>query len=230
MAGVDGKMKYAAMYWRMSPLALGAAGLLFAAAGRIDIPEFWAYAGLVWLSFGTTYAVLLKRRPDLVAERLKPPSDRDRVTQRVTAPLFMAHLVVAGMDVGRFSWSPPSLHSPLQILGFVLLSTGLWIAAWVVFVNPFASTAVRIQSERAQNVISAGPYALVRHPMYFGVLMVAIGSSLALGSLWSLVPALPIVGVFFRRTMLEDRMLHDELPGYREYAARVRYRLLPCIF
>lgn len=216
------------MYLRTLPLPLVFGALLFTAAGEIGVPAFWLYIAMVWLVLATTYTLLSRSRPDLVAERLRPPSDRDRATRRVVVPLLAAHLVLAGLDVGRLQRSAVPLA--LQAIGFALCLTGFGFAAWTVFTNPFASSAVRIQEERAQEVIMHGPYALVRHPMYLGVVLVCVGSGLALGSYWAGLALLPIVPLFVRRTRLEDRMLHDELPGYRAYAARVRWRIVPLVY
>jgi len=216
------------MFVKALPLAVLFGLSLFVSAGRIDVPAFWLYAGLWWLNAGSTYTLAGRRHPELVTERMRPPSDRDRATRRIVVPLFFAHMVVAGLDVGRFGWSTVPLS--LQVLGFMLIAGGLWFADWTLLSNPFASSAVRIQSERDQKVITHGPYAIVRHPMYLGVFLVATGSGCALGSWWASLLLLPVLATFMRRTLLEDRMLHDELPGYKEYAARVRSRVVPGIF
>jgi protein-S-isoprenylcysteine O-methyltransferase Ste14 len=132
------------------------------------------------------------------------------------------------LDVGRFGWS--SVPAAVQIAGFLASGGALALVGWTLLSNPYASTAVRIQSERGQTVITTGPYAFVRHPMYLAVLLFLLGSGPALGSWWSEIAMLPILPVFVRRTLFEDRMLHDELPGYAAYAQQVRFRVLPGIF
>jgi protein-S-isoprenylcysteine O-methyltransferase Ste14 len=159
---------------------------------------------------------------------MRPPSDRDRSTRIVSGLAMAGHFALAGLDVGRLGWSAVTL--PVQVGGFALVLVGLWLVDWTLLSNPFASSAVRIQSERAQAVISHGPYAIVRHPMYLGVILFCLGSGLALGSPWSSLALLPVAIVFVRRTLREDRMLQDELPGYREYAARVRWRIARGLF
>ena len=101
---------------------------------------------------------------------------------------------------------------------------------WTLLSNPYASSAVRIQTERSQRVISKGPYGFVRHPMYLGVLLISLGSGPALGSWWSSLVLVPLLAVFVARTLKEDRMLQHELDGYRDYAARVRWRVVPGLF
>jgi protein-S-isoprenylcysteine O-methyltransferase Ste14 len=215
------------MYLRMFPIAVIIAAILMASAGRADAWPLLAYPLVAWLSMATVNTVLMHLQPELVAERLKPPSDRDKKSRIASVPLLMVHYVIAGLDV-RFGWStlPPAAH----VAGFLLMVLGLSMVGWTLSSNPYASSAVRIQSERGHRVISTGPYGIVRHPMYLGVLIVTVGSPLALGSLWSALPLLVLLAVFARRTLVEDAMLHDELPGYAEYARRVRFRVVPPIF
>jgi protein-S-isoprenylcysteine O-methyltransferase Ste14 len=214
------------MYARTLIFGIAVLVPLTAGAGRW-VPRFFAYAAMLWLVAGTVYTVLLRKSPELVAERMKPPSDRDRASRRIAIPLMLAHYFVAGLDA-RFGWS--RVPAALQIAGFAAAGGALAIVGWTLLSNPYASTAVRIQSERGHTVISTGPYAFVRHPMYFAVLLYGLGSGPALGSWWSMLALLPVLIVFVRRTLVEDRMLRDELPGYDAYAQRVRYRVLPGIF
>jgi protein-S-isoprenylcysteine O-methyltransferase Ste14 len=200
---------------------------LFAGAGRW-VPAFLTYVVLLWLTSGTIYTLLQWKSPALVAERFKPPSDRDRASRRIAIPLMLLHYLIAALDVGRFGWS--TVPAAAQVAGFVIAFGSLALVGWTLLSNPYASTAVRVQSERGHTVISTGPYAFVRHPMYLAVLLFGLGSGPALGSWWSGLALLPVLVVFVRRTLLEDRMLHDELPGYRDYARRVHYRVVPGIF
>jgi protein-S-isoprenylcysteine O-methyltransferase Ste14 len=214
----------------LTVLLMGATvlALLLGSAGRWNVPAFFAYAALLSLSAASIQAVALLRHPDLVAERLKPPSDRDRATRRIATPLMLGHYVLAGLDVGRFGWS--AVATAAQIAGFLLVAAGMFLVGWTLQANRFASSAVRIQHDRGQQVITSGPYAIVRHPMYLGVFLFALGSGPALGSWWSSLPLLPVILVFIRRTLFEDRMLHAELPGYPAYASQVRWRILPGLF
>lgn len=215
------------MYLRMFPVALVIGALLLASAGRTDSWWLLGYSAFVWLAMGTVNTILSIRQPELLAERMKPPSDRDRKSRVASVPLLVTHYALAGLDL-RFGWS--ALSWPLQALGLLAVGSGLALVGWTLLSNPYASSAVRIQSERGHAVIQTGPYALVRHPMYLGVLLVSLGSSLALGSLVSGAPLLLLLALFVRRTLVEDEMLHAELPGYAEYAAKVRYRVLPPVF
>lgn len=208
-------------------LVLVFGGLLFGSAGRFDVPAFYAYVGLWLAQMVGTYAALARRHPDLIEERAKPPSDRDRATRAVSMLPAMGHLVLAGLDA---RWGLTHVPLAAQTTAFVVLAAGLWFVTWTLTTNRFASTAVRIQQERGQTVITHGPYAIVRHPMYLGVVLVSLSGGVALGSWWSALALCTLVPVFLRRTAKEDRMLHDELDGYREYAARVRHRVLPFVY
>lgn len=215
------------MFLRMSLPTTILGAILFVTAGRIDLWGFWAYLAVLWSISGGTYTALGRRSPGLLAERLKPPSDRDQATRRLVALPFLAHLLLAGFDA-RFGWS--HLPLPVQLLGLVLFASGFFLVAWTLLTNPFASSAVRIQQEREHRVISDGPYAWVRHPMYLAVVFVCLGGGLLLGSWYSGLALLPIIAIFVRRTLFEDRMLRQELPGYADYAGRVRWRVIPLLF
>ena len=137
-------------------------------------------------------------------------------------------LVIAGLDGGRFGWS--SMPLPLAIAGLVTLVLAYAVIAWAMAANTFFSTTVRVQEDRGQRVVSSGPYRLVRHPGYVGMILMYVGTPVMLGSWWALIPG-GLNGVaFIVRTALEDRTLQEELDGYKEYAGRVPYRLLPGVW
>jgi len=201
--------------------------ILFVSAGRLDVWPFWAYVGVMYLTAATTYTLLARWSPGLIAERLRPPSDRDRATRRLVILPFAAHLVLAGLD-DRLGWS--TIPVPLTVAGLAMVATGFVLVGWTLVTNPFASSAVRVQHEREHHVISHGPYGFVRHPMYLAVVLVCLGAGPALASWWAGLALLPVVWIFVRRTLLEDAMLQRELPGYVEYASRVRWRVVPGVF
>lgn len=201
--------------------------VLFIAAGRVDVWPFWVYVGVMYVLGATTYTLLGRWSPGLLRERIRPPSDRDRATRRLVALPYLAHLVIAGLDV-RFGWSTVPLAWTMS--GLALVAIGFVLVSWTLLSNPFASSAVRVQHERAQQVISTGPYAIVRHPMYLAVLLLCLGAGPALTSWYAGLVLLPIIATFVRRTLIEDAMLHDELAGYPQYAARVRWRVVPGVF
>jgi len=201
--------------------------VLFVSAGRVDIWPFWAYVGVMYVTAGTIYSLLASRSPGLLEERMKPPSDRDRATRRLVVLPFVGHLVIAGLDA-RLGWTV--VPAAVTMAGLVLVASGFLLVGWTLLTNPFASSAVRVQHEREQHVISIGPYALVRHPMYLAVFLVCLGAGPALASWWAGLALAPVVPVFVRRTLFEDAMLHRELSGYADYAARVRWRAVPGVF
>jgi protein-S-isoprenylcysteine O-methyltransferase Ste14 len=138
---------------------------------------------------------------------------------------MVAILPVGALDAGRFHWSAPPAWA--VILGYVAMIAGVAVTGWAQAVNPFFEPGVRIQSERGQHVIDAGPYRFVRHPGYAAALLLFFGMALSLGSLWALVPAAISAAFLVVRTRFEDRLLQRELTGYPAYAHRVRRRLVP---
>jgi protein-S-isoprenylcysteine O-methyltransferase Ste14 len=137
-------------------------------------------------------------------------------------------LLVAGFDE-RWSWSP-RLAVAIQIAAFVAVALGDVLFAWAMASNKFFSSVVRIQQDRGHAVQTGGPYHFVRHPGYVGTIIPALATPLALGSLWAFIPAGLLTAVMVVRTALEDKTLRDELAGYKEYARRTRYRLLPGVW
>ena len=137
--------------------------------------------------------------------------------------------MTTGLDAIRFG---PTIPIPLfiQVTALVVFAFGYGFATWAALSNPFFATVVRIQDDRNHSVVSSGPYALVRHPGYAGVLLSHLAVPFALGSIWASLPAAVGTVFFVVRTSREDRMLRDRLVGYREYQARVRWRLLPGVW
>jgi protein-S-isoprenylcysteine O-methyltransferase Ste14 len=204
--------------------------ILFLAAGRIDWPMAWialgGYAVISFVNLG-----LVDR--DLVVERSlmgRGARCSDVLLASLSFLFFLPFtLAVAGLDAGRFSWSPP-LGLYVQCFGLIAFLAGNGVGSWAMIRNRYFSTFVRIQDNRAHQVVTGGPYEYVRHPGYAGIIVSALALPLALGSLWALIPGAIGAGGFVLRTALEDRILMDELVGYLEYAKAVRYRLLPGIW
>jgi len=203
-------------------------GLLFGSAGRWDLPFFWAYVGVnaaLWL------VGFFMADPALQQERWHP-AVRNRefwLIVLVGLPLYLAHLIIAGLDAGRFHWSD-HVSRGAQIVGLPVLAASWGLAAWAVVVNRFFSPVVRIQTERGHELITAGPYRYVRHPGYAGVIVGFLSGPVVLGSWWALAPTIPLVLLILRRAITEDRFLRAELIGYADYAKRVRYRLVPGVW
>ena len=206
------------------------AAVLFGAAGTLAVPMFWAYLVLFAVLCLTASAAVYLLSPDLVKERVRPgDGEQDRVTVRALNLLMFAQLLLAGLDVGRLHWSA-TVPFPLQILGLVGFAMGMGLTTWAMLVNHFFSSAVRLQPDRGQHVVTSGPYRLVRHPGYSGGLLLLLSIGFALGSWIAIVPILLIVPFMVRRTLIEERMLASALPGYADYMRRVRSRIVPGVW
>ncbi|HLJ59278.1 MAG TPA: isoprenylcysteine carboxylmethyltransferase family protein [bacterium] len=204
--------------------------ILFAAAGRFDLPMFWAYLAALLVLCLLASIVIFLRSPDLVKERMHPgKGERDPLTVRAMLVLCTAQYAIAGVDVGRYRWTG-AVPLGLQVVALLGVIAGLAFAFWATAVNRFFSSAVRIQADRGQQVITSGPYRFIRHPGYTGALVYLLCGSVALGSWWSLAPMLVMTALMIRRTMIEDRMLQHDLAGYSEYVRNVRYRLVPGVW
>jgi len=206
--------------------------LLFLAAGRLDWIPGWVYLGMNALTQVLSGIFLIPRRPEMLAERSRVRTGT-KDWDRILAPAIVivgtpAVLVTAGLDI-RFSWSG-RLQTGLWWFGLVIAFASQMFVLWAMACNPFFATTVRIQQERGHTVTNHGPYRLIRHPGYAGSLIYNLAIPLVLGSWWVFIPALITIALTLVRTGLEDRTLRGELPGYREYAADVRYRLIPFVW
>ena len=193
-------------------------------------PAAWLFLAL-FFSFTVALSMwLLRVNPDLLMERMtgigKPDQKTwDKLLLAITFVAFFGWFVLMGLDAVRFRWS--RLPLSLQGLGTLLLLCSFYVFYITFRENPYLSPAVRIQKERAQTVVSTGPYLYVRHPLYAGFVPFAIGTALMLGSGYGLPGALVLIGIVARRAVLEERVLRDELEGYCAYMERVKYRLIP---
>lgn len=208
--------------------------VLFVCAGDIGWWQAWVYS-LLFVAAGLGGRFLAERRhPGLLAERQNIDNIQTvKAWDKVLAPLMALSIslplvIVAGLD-HRFGWSP-AFPLWLILLGFFLIAFGYAFAVWALVENCFFSSVVRIQTDRGHVVCDSGPYRIVRHPGYAGNVLPLLGIVLALSSLWTLIPAAVALVIAVIRTALEDRTLQEELPGYKEYARRVRYRLFPGIY
>ena len=208
--------------------------VLLVCGGDFGWSQAWAYSLLI-VAAGVGGRIGAERRhPGLLAERQNIEKAKGaKAWDKVLAPLMALSVgfplvIVAGLD-HRFGWSPV-FPLRLIVLGFILIALGYAFAVWALVENRFFSGVVRIQVDRGHVVCDSGPYRIVRHPGYAGNILPLLGIVLALGSLWTLIPAAVALIIAVTRTALEDRTLRAELPGYRDYARRVHYRLLPGIW
>ena len=205
---------------------------LFLPAGTWAWSRGWLF--LVVVTAASLLSTLYLRRvnPDVIAGRVnrhERPRRWDLLLGLLVAlPTMLAIPIVAALDDGRFHWS----HLPWWgcLAGYALMMTGFVGMTWATSVNKFFEPSVRIQTDRGHRVIDTGPYGIIRHPGYAFGFAFFLGMPLALGSLWALIPAVMLCPLLVARTVLEDRTLQAELPGYQEYAQRVRYRVVPGVW
>ena len=208
--------------------------ILLIGGGDLGWWQAWVYALLILTAGIGGHIWAEQRHPGLTAERQNIENiQHAKAWDKVLAPLMAVSIgypmvIVAGLD-HRYNWSP---EFPLwiNVIGFILIAFGYAFAAWAVAENRFFSSVVRIQTERGHVVCDTGPYRFVRHPGYAGNILSLFGIVLALGSVWALIPAAVASIIAVIRTVLEDQTLQEELLGYRDYAQRVRYLLIPWIY
>jgi protein-S-isoprenylcysteine O-methyltransferase Ste14 len=208
--------------------------ILLVCGGDLGWWQAWLYTLLIVVAGigGRMWAE--QRHPGLLAERQNIEKIQSaKAWDKVLAPLMAVSIgfpmvIVAGLD-HRYNWSP---EIPLWLIaiGFFLISLGYAFAAWAMAENRYFSSVVRIQTDRGHVVCDSGPYRFVRHPGYAGNVFALFGIVLALGSIWTLIPAAVASVIAVIRTELEDQALQEELPGYRDYARRVRFRLIPGMY
>jgi protein-S-isoprenylcysteine O-methyltransferase Ste14 len=208
--------------------------LLCLAAGRWNWLAGWLFGLTLLISIIVSRVLVAIKSPGLLAERMRwVKGEGAEGWDQILLPVVgvygpLAVLVVAGLDE-RFGWSPPT--SPwAQVVAFAAALAGFAFATWAMVANRFFSAVVRIQADRGQTVVTSGPYRFVRHPGYAGGMLAWLAAPLALGSLWALLPAALTAIALVIRTILEDRLLHADLPGYAEYAQRTRARLVPGVW
>lgn len=215
--------------WILAMLLVFAA-LIFVPAGRLDWVPGWVYMGLLTLYVVTAWVSLQQWNPELIARRMRIGAGTktwDKIWSLLNAPVMGAVYIVAGLEVRHAETLLPGIN---WLLGLLLFVPGTALLIWSMTTNPFFEKTVRIQHDHDHRVIDTGPYAFVRHPGYAGFVGWLVGTPLLLLSAWAFVPALlTVVGILIR-TVLEDRTLRAELPGYANYAARVRFYLIPGIW
>lgn len=207
---------------------------LLICGGDLGWWQAWLYSLLI-VTAGIGGRMWAERRhPGLTAERQNIENFKTaKAWDKVLAPLMAVSIgypvvIVAGLD-HRYNWSP-EFPLWLNVIGFILISFGYTFAAWALAENRFFYAVVCIQTDRGHVVCDSGPYRIVRHPGYAGNIFPLFGIVLALSSVWTLIPVAVASLVSVLRTALEDQTLQEELPGYRDYARRVRYRLIPGIY
>jgi protein-S-isoprenylcysteine O-methyltransferase Ste14 len=214
-------------YLKSGLFVVAAAAALFAAAGTVAIAGFWVYLAILAVVMIVSFAAL---DPDLLSERMRPGGKKAPLSLKIFSLGLFVHWIVAGLDRGRLHWSD-DVPGWLQGVCLFTVAAGYTLALWAMRVNRFFSSVIRIQTDRGQHVVTTGPYAFVRHPGYMAGILIIAASGPALGS-W-LAAALVVtfsLPFLLYRVITEDQILQEELAGYSDYAARVRWRLLPGIW
>jgi protein-S-isoprenylcysteine O-methyltransferase Ste14 len=207
--------------------ALVLAAVLFIPAGTLKYWEAWVYMGVLLIPMFFAVRYLLKHSPELLERRLQV-RERETAQKRVIGAgwvLFLAMFILPGLDF-RFGWSSVPVPVVLAADLIVLLGYGLIIRVFAE--NEYAARTVQVEEE--QRVIKTGPYAIVRHPMYVGTLMMYLVTPLALGSYWALIPAAFIIPMLVARIRNEEQVLERDLAGYREYKLETKYRVVPGVW
>jgi protein-S-isoprenylcysteine O-methyltransferase Ste14 len=209
------------------------AAVLFWPAGTLRWPGAWVFLGEMTIGAVVVVGWLARHDPALLRERLASPFQREQVVHdkliiAVVIAGYYGWLALMALDAKRWGWS--DMPGWLAIAGALLLALCFYVT-WLVFrENTFAAPVVKIQRARGQTVITTGPYAFVRHPMYAGALLQFAGVPLLLGSWLGLALAPVLFATLLPRIAIEEQALRDNLPGYADYAARVRWRLVPGIY
>jgi protein-S-isoprenylcysteine O-methyltransferase Ste14 len=208
-------------------VAMGA--LLFVPAGTLHWPAAWVFLGTIGVLGVAGGLWLAKTDPALLAERMRSmmQNDQPAADKKFMLAFGVAALiwfVAIGLDRRYLASGMPAAW---QALGWAVLLLSTGFIMWVMRENSFAAPVVKVQAERGHRVVSSGPYAFVRHPMYSGAVLYFVGAALLLGSWWGVILS-PLFAVLFAiRSRIEERALLAGLPGYADYTARVRYRLVP---
>lgn len=200
---------------------------LFIPAGTVDYWEAWVYVGLVLVLAGGAGSWLFTHSPQLLARRMRM---REPARQQVgivwgAGVVMITAFVLPGFD-HRWGWSQVPVALVIGADAVVLVS--YLFVFWVQRVNEFASRVVEVEPDH--RLVDTGPYTIVRHPMYLGVMWFVLATPVALGSYWAVIPAVGIVPALMARILAEERVLHRDLPGYAAYTERIRHRLLPGIW
>ncbi|MGI9534164.1 MAG: methyltransferase family protein [Thermodesulfobacteriota bacterium] len=205
--------------------------LIFLSVGTINWVNGWIFIITFFITVCINFIVLIKINPEVIEERSRLPKETkkwDLILMSAGSVFIIAPLVVAGLDE-RYNWS--ALYSKWWIfLGIIMFITGDFIILWAMAVNKWFSKVVAIQTERGHEVITTGPYRYIRHPGYIGWVLMWVGIPLILDSLWAFVPIAATIVIIVIRTTWEDNTLKTELPGYVEYASKVKFKLIPGVW
>lgn len=200
---------------------------LFVPAGTLDYWQGWAYMAVVLIPAAIVITYFMINDPAFLERRLRTRGKeaQQNLIIKLALPVFIIGFLLPGLD-HRFGWSSVPTELVLAADALVFLS---YMFIFLVFKeNSWAGRTVQV--EKGQKVVTTGPYAIMRHPMYFGSIIMYTASPIALGSYWALPPFLLMISVFIYRILNEEEVLRRELPGYTEYCKKTRYRLVPYVW
>ena len=205
--------------------------ILFLFAGKSDYFQGWIFLATNVIT-GLMNFWTIRNNTELMTERSKVGEGTkswDKLILGLSSLAYLANVIIAGLDSGRYHWSP-DFNWSIYVLGVILTIVGQVVFLTARKENKYFSSVVRIQKDRGQTICDTGIYKVVRHPGYLGMTISLIGLPLITGSVWSIIPIGISIILLFIRTALEDNMLKEELPGYTEYTERTRQRLIPKIW
>jgi protein-S-isoprenylcysteine O-methyltransferase Ste14 len=209
----------------MAPIFMGL--MLFLPAGTLDYWQAWIYFGVLLIPVSFVVFYFLKNDPELLERRMrmKEKEQKQKTIQIFGIIIFLIGFITCGLDY-RYHWSNVPVY--LVIVANAIVLSGYIFVFLVLRENSYASRIIEVEED--QKVITTGPYAIVRHPMYLGVLVMYLFTPFALGSYWAIIFFLPLIPLLVSRLLYEEEMLLRELPGYKEYCQKTRYHLIPFIY
>jgi protein-S-isoprenylcysteine O-methyltransferase Ste14 len=213
------------IFYAFSILLIGI--MVFLPAGTLNYLNGWLFMAVLFIPMTFAFGYLYRNDPKLLQKRInyKERQASQKKLQKFSIPVYFLPIILAGLDF-RFGWSKVPFW--FVIVSLLVILSGYLMFLEVLKENSYASRTVEVQA--GQKVIDTGLYSFVRHPMYLSVLIMYIFYPLALGSFYAVIPALSLPFILSYRIMEEEKLLMDELPGYREYMKKVKYRLLPYIW
>jgi protein-S-isoprenylcysteine O-methyltransferase Ste14 len=198
--------------------------MFFLPAGTLRYWNAWVYIGVLIIPMCIALILLIWKDPDLLERRLrmKEKETQQKTIIRLSWVIFLLAFTIPGFDY-RFGWT--ILPVWVVVCADLVILAGFFLFMWVMRVNSYASRIIEVEKE--QKVIDTGPYSVIRHPLYVSNILIYLATPVALGSVWGFVAILPLPVLIIFRILNEEKILKNDLPGYREYQEKIRYRLVP---